>query len=182
MKKILFIAALFLLSNTLVHAQEAAPFDFKGIALKSSLSAIKDDPRFRCSEPRDKIYDQICFLNSSAMETIAGAPIKTLMLLYYFDRLESIYITFGEKNFLDVASALNEKYGSVDVQKETVHNKAGASFENRTYKWGRNGAILTAERYGSDLATSKVEFRTDFSLQEFTRRTKAADKKKASDL
>lgn len=170
-----------LLHFSLAYAQGPS-FDFKGIALKSSSSVIKNDSRFRCNEPKDKMYDQICFMNSSASETIAAAPIKSLMLLYYYDQLESIYITVNEKYFGDVVSALNEKYGTVEPKTEIVRNRIGNSFENRIYWWGKNGATLKADRYGSDLETSSVTFRTDFSLEEFKRRKQAADKKKAGDL
>lgn len=182
MRKTVAFSLLFLIVNmSLAYSQESS-FDFKGIALKSDISIIENDPRFTCKVPQDQIYDRHCVLNPSARETIADAPINFLMLGYYYDLLESIYISFDEKYFSGVISALNEKYGTVEVKTETVRNRAGGSFENRIYTWGRNKATLKAERYSSRLDSSSVLYRTDFAIEEFARRKKAADKKKAGDL
>lgn len=72
------------------YAQEP-PFEFKGIALGSSISEIRNDSRFSCEDSKRPIADQICSLKYGVQETIAGAPIKYLGLGYYSGKLESIY-------------------------------------------------------------------------------------------
>ena len=48
-----------------------------------------------------------------------------------------------------------------------------AAFENKIYTWRRGSATLEAQTYGRDLETSSMIYRTDFSLQEYTRRSGA---------
>jgi hypothetical protein len=162
-------------------AQEAS-FDFKGITLGSAIDAIESDSRFGCSVAKTEIGDRICSLKYKVTETIAEAPIKNILLGYYYGKLETISIYIPEEHYSSVSSALNEKYGSTPLKTEMLKNRLGASFENRIYSWRRNNAILQATRYSSDLETSSVVYRTDFAMEEFARRKKEADKKKSGDL
>jgi len=179
--KNLYLMPLCIFIFSMAFAQESS-FDFKGIALGSPVSMIESDSRFTCKDSEGILADQSCMLKYNESETIAGAPIKTFILSYYKGNLESMRISFLEKHFTGVISALTEKYGGKEPKTETVRNRMGTSFENRIYVWKRKGATLDATRYASDLDTSSVTFRTDYALEEFARRKKAADKKKAGDL
>jgi hypothetical protein len=124
----------------------------------------------------------LCNLKFSEKEAITGTPIQLFILSYYYGKLESMNISFSESNFSGVISALSEKYGAAEPKTGTVHNRVGASFENRTYSWRKERATLEATRYSRDLETSRVSYRTDFAMEEFGRRKKTTDKKKAGDL
>lgn len=160
-------------------AQEA-PFDFNGIALGSHASSIEGTSRFSCMDPRSPVADRLCRLKPPERETIAGAPVKGLFLYYYSGKLEMITVTLDPNHFPGVVAALTEKYGTGSLETETLKNLTGATFENKIYSWRRNKATLEAQTYGRNLETSSVIYRTDFSLQEYTRRSGAAVKEKAA--
>jgi len=84
-----------------------------------------------------------------------------------------ISVTLDTKYFVDVVTALAKQYGKAAVETETMQNLSGASFENRIYTWRRGNATLEVQAYGRDLETSSMIYRTDFSLQEYTRRSGA---------
>jgi hypothetical protein len=60
-----------------------------------------------------------------------------------------------------------------------MQNMTGAAFENRIYTWRRGSASLEVQTYGRDLETSSMIYRTDYSLQEYTRRSGAKTPDKA---
>jgi hypothetical protein len=95
---------------------------------------------------------------------------------------QAIIIYVKENHFSDIVNALNEKYGAVKPKISVVKNRMGVSFENAKYLWRKTGAVLEAERYGKNLETSQVIYRTDFCLEEFGRRKAESNKQKAGDL
>jgi len=179
--KNLYLVPLCIFIFSAAFAQEPS-FDFKGIALGSAIAVIESDSRFTCKDSQGPLADRICNLKFSEKETIAGAPIQSAMLTYYYGKLERIGISFSENHFSGVISALVEKFGATPLKTEMVQNRMGASFENRIYSWRRNNATLLARRYSSNLERSSVDYITDFASEEFIKRKKTADKKKAGDL
>ena len=183
------LVVLFLLLSSVTFAQEP-PFDFKGIALGSDISAARSNSKFECYEmekrPPHRIVsgDHYCSHHYSIKgeETIAGAPIRNIYLYYYFGKLERIEIRLWARDFHQVLAALQEKYGPGSVKTETVQNRMGATFENSIYPWRRNSATLEAKKYEGDLEISSLDFETDFARQEAKRRRAGAAKKGAKDL
>lgn len=167
--------ALVLLLTPAAFAQER-PFDLNGIALGSELAAVERTSRFACSEPRSAVADQLCRLKPGEKETLADAPVKGMFLYYYRGKLEMISVTLEPKDFPDVVAALTKKYGTGSMETETVRNVSGAAFENKIYSWRRGAATLEAQTYGRSLDASSVIYRTDFSLEEYTRRSSSKAK------
>ena len=167
----LVLAFVFLLTPA-AFAQER-PFDMNGIVLGSELAAVERTSRFACSESRSAVADQLCRLKPGEKETLADAPVKGMFLYYYAGKLEMITVTLEPKDFPDVVAALTKKYGTGSLESETVRNVTGTAFENKIYSWRRGAATLEAQTYGRSLDTSSVIYRTDFSLEEYTRRSKA---------
>lgn len=172
------LVVLFLLLSSAAFAQEP-PFDFKGIALGSGISAVESNAKFLCYEPKPALADKICSLKLGEKETIAGASVRSLMFFYYSGKLGIISIEFDEKNFSQVTDALVEKYGQGLSWTERVRNRMGTTFENKIYMWPRNATYLTVDRYSSELSTSSVRYITDFAAQELSKREKKA---RAKDL
>jgi len=164
--------ALVLLFASLGSAQ-VAPFEFNGVALGSDLASIERTSRFSCMEQPSAVADQVCRLKSGERETIADAPMKGLFLYFYAGKLEMISLTLDPKHFPDVVGALTKRYGTGSTETETVQNLTGGTFENKIYSWRRNKATLEAQTYGRNLETSSVIYRTDFSPEEYTRRSAA---------
>jgi hypothetical protein len=104
------------------------------------------------------------------------------MLLFYSEKLHTIYITVASKHFDKVVAALQEKYGNVVPQTEDVQNRMGATFNNETYTWRRSDQMLRAEKYASNISSSRVTFQTDAGFEEFSRRSEAQKKANAKDL
>jgi hypothetical protein len=168
-----FVALTMLLLLASPGAAQDSSFDFEGIALGSDLASIEGTSRFSCSDAQSPVADQVCRLRPGQSETIADAPVKRLFLYYYSGKLEMISVTLDAKHFVGVVAALNKKYGTGSVETETMRNATGAAFENKIYTWRRGSATLEAQTYGRDLETSSMIYRTDFSLQEYTRRSGA---------
>ena len=118
------------------HAQ--AP-DFKGIALGADLEAVKTAlPKLSCrdtSAENRPLADTICEPYQTG-DTIAGVPVLFLMISLYDKRVASIHVRFPESAFDRVSEALIEKFGQPKSDKtETIQNRGGAKFENRTLAW-----------------------------------------------
>jgi hypothetical protein len=156
--------------------------EFKGIALGSEISTVENTGRFHCRDPKSPIADQLCSLKYNERETIAGVPVKVLLLYYYSGKLETISVAFDEKHFSQVSAALSEKYGQGNIQTEAVQNRMGATFENRTLSWRRGATSLQAKRYSGQLDQSVVMYRSDYALEEFLRRRKSSVKDSTKDL
>jgi hypothetical protein len=178
-----FIVALFfvLTSSTAVYAEEP-PLDFKGIALGTDISAIKNTSKFSCRDVQGPIADQVCHLNFDENETIAGVPVELLVLYFFSKKLENISIEFNSESFFKVVAALKEKYGPGEVRSEVVQNRMGATFENEIYSWSRGKAGIEARRYSRKIDTSSVNYHTDFAIEEFERRRSSTTKENADDL
>jgi len=165
------ILAILLLASP--GSAQVSPFEFNGVALGSDLGSIERTSRYSCTEPRSPVADQVCRLKSDERETIADAPVKGLLLYFYAGKLEMISLTLDPKHFTDVVGALTKRYGAGSLETETLQNVTGGTFENKIYSWRRNKATLEAQIYGRNLETSSVIYRTDFSLEEYTRRSAA---------
>lgn len=159
-----------------------AMLEFKGIALGSDMSIVEDTGRYTCRDPQSPIADRICSLKYGENETIAGVPVRSIFLHYYSGKLENISITLEEGNFSQVSAALVAKYGKGHVRTETLRNRMGAAFENNIFTWRRGKATLEAKRYFGKLDVSAITYRSDFALEEFTRRRGASTKARAKDL
>jgi len=159
-----------------------AGLEFKGIALGSNISLIENTGRFSCHDEASPIADRTCNLKLDEKETIAGEPVRVLLLYYYFSKLETISIIFDEKHFSVVVAALSDKYGQGNLKLETLTNRMGAKFENRILTWRRSEATLEAKRYSGKVDTSSVIYRSDYALQEFARRRKTSIKDSSKDL
>jgi hypothetical protein len=141
------------------------------------LEAIKATKRFVCVDHiNGKFGDQICGLSTGESETIAGVPVKTMVLSIYDGKLHAIIINFDPDGFDQVVDGLKEKYGESNPMNEQIQNRMGATFENSTFSWRRADATLKATKYSASLDQSSVMFRTDFAIEEFKRRRDAASK------
>ena len=171
--------SLILLLASPLAAQEL-PFDFKGIALGSDLADLEATGRFTCVDPKSPVADRVCRLKGDR-ESFAGAPVKGFYLYYYAGKLEMVSLTFDHEHFADVLAALTKQYGASTMETENLQNVTGKTFENKIHTWRRQNATLEAQRYGRTLDTTTVIYRTDFSLQEYARRSGTTVREKAKD-
>ena len=167
------LALILLLLFASPGSAQMSPFEFNGVALGTDLASIERTSRFSCTESRSPVADQLCRLKSGERETIGDAPVKGLFLYFYSGKLEMISLTLEPKHFPDVVGALTKRYGTGSIETETVQNLTGGTFENKIHSWRRNKATLEAQTYGRNLETSSLIYRTDFSLEEYTRRSSA---------
>ena len=92
-----------------------------------------------------------------------------------------VSLTFDHEHFADVLAALTKQYGASTMETENLQNVTGKTFENKIHTWRRQNATLEAQRYGRTLDTTTVIYRTDFSLQEYARRSGTTVREKAKD-
>jgi hypothetical protein len=160
---------------------DEAPFEFKGVPLGANEAAVVA-AGYVCESSDTPLADRLCRFPFGVEATIAGAPAKMVLLFLYSDKVEMIGIRFDSDDFDQVKSALEQKYGEGVQTQETIQNRMGASFENRTVVWKRAGGTLEAKKYEGKVSESSVTFQTDQVLEEYARRRKETDQKAADDL
>jgi hypothetical protein len=181
MRKILSVLALTSISALALANPES--FEFKGAVLGSNLADFESNPKYSCMNPnRPLVADKVCMLDSNNKETIAGAPISSLMFMFYSEKLSAISITLEEKYYSQVVGALTEKYGQGGHKSETIRNRMGTSFENNIYTWIKPDGMLTATRYSGKLDTSKILYNSAKSMEEYRNRRGTSSKDQAKDL
>ena len=175
------IIAVFLF-NIIFAAEAAEGFEFKGMALESSFLDFEQNPKFNCRLPQSPLGDKICTLNYREIETIAGVPVAVMTLFFYDEKLSSIRILIKSHFFYSVRDALIAKYGNGAITKESVQNRAGASFENEIYIWNKEGQTLTAKRYDGKISTSLVVFELNSYVENYAKRRKTQGSDRSKDL
>lgn len=174
------VACLFLaLSPCVGHAD---PFGFKGVDLGSPLSRVASDPRHACRAVNTPIGDTVCGLRPRESETIASAPVVSLLYFYDVGWLTGIQITVTEKDFQRVADALSAKYGPGVIATELVKNHAGVPFENRSWTWKRADGSLHAQRYSGRLDRSVIRMTDEHAAQRVQQRRATAARDPHKDL
>jgi len=158
--------------------------EFKGIRLGSDIDEQSTSQMSACSYGYqykfEEIGDKRC--RSRLGETIANVPTQRIFYYFYYNKLHHIEIEFDKPYFRAVISAFNEKYGTGEVKTEIIQNRMGASFENKTYIWKINNAIIEARRYAADLTMSMVTYSTNYFFIEFERRMAEKGKKGLKEL
>lgn len=155
---------------------------FKHFFLGADLREVVDLNRFYLESKKTTISDQKLILNSYCKETIADVPIKVFSLNFFDEILHSISLSFDQKNFSQVLTALTVKYGEPKTKIENIQNRMGATFENIISFWNKQDATITAKRFSFDLENSIVLFQSNFALKESARRRILHAKNTAKDL
>lgn len=190
----------------IVVCADPAPFDFKGIALGSSVHYLKSkSPEFYCEiKPGQAVSDTTCHLSEEIKclldqapyldnrtcraavvkaRTYAGVPARTITMHYFADKLAMVRIRIRSDDFTNVVEAIKQKYGAPSEERiEKVTNRMGAIFESRVIEWKgvRSGIIL--DQYGSRLDESRVSIYADEWYAEYERRNSEQTRQGASDL
>jgi len=180
MRSITLAALLF--ASTCAFAQ-SQHFGFKEFVLGGDAATVEKNPRFLCKTNKDNLMaDRTCTLRPGEKETIAGVQVRLMFLNFYDRTLHSMGISFAPEDFDQVVNALKEKYGEAKLTTERFQNRMGATFENHTLTWRRPGETVKATQFLGSLDTSNIAFRTDYAVEEFTRRKRPSVKKQAKDL
>lgn len=92
--------------------------------------------------------------------TVAGRPMRYLVLEFLNDRLYMVSASFGEQAYQPVADAFTAKYGQpgkVEVRK--WQSKGGATFDNRVMIWKfSGGGTLELESMGNEVGAGRYIF------------------------
>lgn len=190
----------------IVVCADPEPFDFKGIALGSSVSDLKTkNPEFYCeikpgqvvsdttchlSEETKCLFDQAPYLDNRTCRaavikarTYAGIPARAITMYYYADKLAMVRIQIGSDDFTKVVEAIKRKHGAPsDERAEKVTNRMGAIFESKVIEWKGVGSGIKLEQYGSRLNESCVSVYADAWYAEYERRNGEQTRQGASDL
>lgn len=92
--------------------------------------------------------------------TIAGRPMRYLVLEFLNDRLYMVSASFGEQAYQSVADAFTAKYGQpAKVEVRKWQSKAGAVFDNRVMIWKfSGGGTLELESMGNEVGAGRYIF------------------------
>lgn len=156
-RKIILVLGMFASLNA--HA-----FDFKGVELGASVSPneITEKLGIKCGAGLNGI--QVC----SGRVTIAKASAFMILNISEMGKVYKIVMSFDSLNFEDVQDALVKKFGEPSSSDHsTIHNRAGATFNQTSDVWIDGGNKVTLERYGSTVTKSFLEFLTPEALEKF---------------
>ncbi|NTV95003.1 MAG: hypothetical protein HGA75_06245 [Thiobacillus sp.] len=160
----------------------AESYGFKGINLGSNISQLANTLKYDCRSVKTPTADQVCTPRPGAAETIAGAPVDTIFYFYAQSLLTGISVYFPEKHFTDVVASLSSKYGVSVIEKETVRNLNGKSFENQIHTWHQGAESMVAQRYSGRLDKSSVRISDDAAAQRVKERRERIKREPGSDL
>lgn len=92
--------------------------------------------------------------------TVAGRPMRYLVLEFFNDRLYMVSASFGEQAYETVADAFTAKYGQpTKIEVRKWQSKAGATFDNRAMIWKfSGGGALELESMGSEVGACRYTF------------------------
>lgn len=92
--------------------------------------------------------------------TVAGRPMRYLILEFFNDRLYMVRASFGEQAYQSVAEAFTTKYGQpAKVETRKWQSKAGASFDNQVLIWKfGGGGTLELESMGEEVGAGRYTF------------------------
>lgn len=135
----------------------AADLELKGHrigSLRSELPASGWD----CSRPQRPIAEEVCWAPGG---TLANAPMRSMMLMYFEGKLQAINASINQSNFAAVHSALVQKFGApANSEISEIRNRMGASFENRVTKWAHPAGSIEAEERSGSVDQSSVLIRS----------------------
>jgi hypothetical protein len=173
------IVALLLLCALPARGAEGS-FDLKGVPLGATeADLVARFPGIQCRESAAATAERIC----SVLKDSYGGAEASLLFALIGGKVSNMSARFSSKDFAEVAAAMRERFGPPTSEvTDTVTNRAGAQFENETFTWKRGGEIATARRYSGTLDRASVTFISEASIEEFKRRSRGQQRKRAEDL
>jgi hypothetical protein len=178
MKRLIFVVAM--LCSSIALADQPA-HEFKGLSAGMSYESALANPklRLRCDENYNKpIADKLCHLRFDQNETIAGAPVKNILVSFYDDQLSEVIVYFRTRDFFLVKGALIEKFGKGLSKESVVQNRMGASFDNETVTWLGDNDVMELIKRSGDVDQAVLRIHSKNHLEEYKKRLK----KDAGDL
>jgi len=173
------------------------PLVIKGLAIGMPRAAVIEAmPQLDCAGTPD-----ICFVRpaTGCREANKGGSDTFLACLtpYYYggrlaiawgvrfrdEKLVSVYVTIGERQFDEVAKALLLRFGKpARDESSAIQNRMGAQFEQRVLSWIRGGVTLLATRRAGNIDQSSVTLMDNaWAMQQKEERQRSA-KDRAKDM
>ena len=173
------LVALLLLGALPARGAEGG-FDLKGVPLGATeADLVARFPGIQCRERTAATAERIC----SVPKESYGSAEAGLLFAVIGGKVSNMSARFNSKDFAEVVAAMRERFGPpTSEETETVTNRAGAQFENKTFTWKRGGEIATARRYAGTLDRASVTFLSEASIEEFKRRAREQQRERAKDL
>jgi len=120
-------------------------FDLKGFYLgmsKKDVKAVAGKKTICFPDEEASCWaDSSCYIEGLS---VAGTQTEHTVFLIKNDRLTAFTFSFSNENFVAIAEAFTSKYGKApNIEKETVKNRLGTSFEKVTLGWVIKDASVT---------------------------------------
>lgn len=169
-------------------AQE--PLSFKGFELGAERAAILASlPNSECTGDTCYWRPGACKGGSEAIGAcFAGMRYGGVMPLstsatFRDGKLVSVLVMIGSNAFDSLAAAMTERFGKPDTdQPDVVHNRMGASFDNRKLRWIRGDAALSVTKRSGKIDEGSVFFISQEYLKQRESERARDTKAKAKDL
>lgn len=187
-------------------AQERA--EFKGVPLGATRTEfLEKNPLFRCESKRgycsldglnapqhctlkryeggkrgEDFSEQDCILAVVKSGTYANKQ-ANLTATFRGETLSEGYVGIPPDSFDSIAEAITARYGPpASSSNETVQNRAGAKFDNRTMRWTIGGDSILATKYGSTVMRGYISIVDKEAMDEMKAKDEKNRKTAPSDL
>jgi hypothetical protein len=166
-----------------------AAADIKGLTIGMDRAAVQSRlPEMFCMPSKEIPGREVCVnqRGKSAklgdLETYAGQAIDSFGVSFQGGKLRHISLRLSTSKFLPVSTALSEKYGSPAIEKSTVQNRMGATFDQEEHTWKDGDDRLVARKRGSKLDLMEVTLSSESATRQDAEEAKARAKDASKDL
>lgn len=139
-----------------------AQLGFKDLVLGAPLgtdSGMAISLKRACLSTGREVGELACSLSykgSSNPETIAGHPVRHVLVVLWQDKVTAVTVDFDADVFDDVREAVATKHPELACKSSEVRNRYGAVLDQVDCRVGRGGDILVMKKRGPDTDTGRV--------------------------
>lgn len=191
-RAVAMLAVMYLVAQSIAQAQPQERLEIKGLTPgMTRAEVIAKYPDLRCLDIPTRKGLESCgatrandHANMSVLQldTYAGHRPKMYMVLINSGITTSVSVELGTLDFVGVTDAIAQRYGKPKIERSTVHNRMGASFDQETHTWTRGEDTLRARKRGRSVDNMEVVLTSTARIAERIEENKQHAKENSKDL
>jgi hypothetical protein len=159
----------------------ASALDFKGLSPEQEPPTPLTSPEWFCRPNPDAATNQTFCMKRS--ETIAGVKVIAVFVTLRHNKVESVLVSFSERDFDQVKAALIQKNGPPSSERdEVVQNRLGASFNSNKLVWKQDRASMSLTQRSRKLDESDLYLVGLDAVEQFQSDKKRSTQQNSADL
>lgn len=168
-----------ILCAPLVALAQAPTLDFKGIPFGANQEALRqislEVRAYDCAPTKPE--ETLCSIGGM---TFANVSTNLVLVTFFRDSMEHVFIQGPSAAFDVTLHALTEKYGKPSWQeRKAVRTKIGVPYEQAKYLWRtKDGGTIMASRFHEDVETSSYSMSSRAATERQERESAAQPKAK----